>query len=147
MKKTLFLLILIAASFAGYSQDSTQVRSFKLPAKLLFHLNPLMIKADNDSLFQVAVDLRTKLRGNAALTEAIVVTIDSIPTTELSNFYNYCLNAPSYTGLLPLMKSSLTSARSTNAYLDRMCKNLEDFYDDKIKENIQTGRRMITGKK
>lgn len=144
--KNLVFGLLILLSVGVKAQDSTKVKGLQLPARLIYFLHPAIMQPGNDSLFQVALDLRPKLRIATPPTGATLVTIDSIPTVELANLYNYALNSFSYTKMATTMQSQLASVRLTNSFLDSLCTTFENFYDAKVKEQIQLGKKMATGK-
>ena len=105
-----------------------------------------MAQPANDSLFQVLIDLRPKLRiANPPIGQTLV-TIDSIPTVELANLYNFALNTPSFSKIGTNMQAQLVNARAANTYLESLCLAFENFYDGIIKNQIQTGKKMVTGK-
>lgn len=145
MKKLLFGFLLMS-SMSAIAQDSTKVKGMQLPAKLIYFLLPAIMQPSNDSLFQVAIDLRPKLRVSIPPTGATLVTVDSIPTVELANLYNYSLNAPAYTKMAVLMQTQLSTIRSMNSYLDTLCLSFENFYDSKLKDQISLNKKMATGK-
>ena len=145
MKKVL-LALLVLFSLTATAQDTTKVRNLQLPARLVYYLMPQMAQPANDSLFQVLIDLRPKLRIANPPTGQALVTIDSIPTVELANLYNFALNTPSYSKIGTNMQGQLVNARAANSYLDALCLAFEGFYDGIIKNQIQTGKKMVTGK-
>ena len=145
MKKLLFGLVLLV-SITASAQDSTKVKGLQLPARLVYFLLPQIMQPTNDSLFQVAIDLRPKLRIPTPPTGATLVTLDSIPTVELANLYNYALNTPSYSSIGTLMQNQIANARLAHTYLDALCVAFENFYSSKMRDQIQLGKKMVTGK-
>ena len=145
MKKLLFAFVLLV-SISATAQDSTKVKGLQLPARLVYFLLPQIMQPTNDSLFQVAIDLRPKLRIPTPPVGATLVTLDSIPTVELANLYNYTLNTPSYSSIGTLMQNQIANARAANSYLDALCLAFENFYSNKMKDQIQLGKKMVTGK-
>lgn len=146
MKKLVFGLLIMFSVSAQAQTDSTKVKGLQLPAKLVYFLLPQIMQPSNDSLFQVAIDLRPKLRIPTPPTGATLVTIDSIPTVELANLYNYTLNTPSYTSIGTLMQNQIANARTANTYLDSLCTAFENFYSNMMKTQVQAGKKMVTGK-
>lgn len=146
MKKLVFAVLFLVSLTATAQTDSTKVKGLQLPARLVYFLLPQIMQPTNDSLFQVAIDLRPKLRIPTPPTGATLVTLDSIPTVELANLYNYALNTPSYSSIGTLMQNQIANARASNTYLDALCFAYENFYSSKMKDQIQLGKKMVTGK-
>ena len=144
--KRVLLALLVLVSLTTQAQDTTKVRNLQLTARLVYYLMPQMAQPANDSLFQVLIDLRPKLRIANPPVGQTLVTIDSIPTVELANLYNFALNTPSYSKIGTNMQGQLVNARAANSYLDALCLAFEGFYDGIIKNQIQTGKKMVTGK-
>ena len=144
--KRVLLVLLVLVSLTSQAQDTTKVRNLQLTARLVYYLMPQMAQPANDSLFQVLIDLRPKLRiANPPIGQTLV-TIDSIPTVELANLYNFALNTPSFSKIGTNMQAQLVNARAANTYLESLCLAFENFYDGIIKNQIQTGKKMVTGK-
>ena len=143
MKKLLFaLLVLLSAT--TQAQDTTKVKGLQLPAKLIYFLQPAIRKPDNDSLFQVAIDLRKQLKNDPQ--SNTLVTIDSIPTVELANLYNYVLNAPAGYGLAKLMKDQISPTRLINSFFDTLCTEYENFIAIQLNSTIKQGKKMATNR-
>lgn len=146
MKKLLLVFAVLLSVSTQAQSDSTKVKALQLPAKLVYFLLPQIMQPSNDSLFQVAIDLRPKLRIPTPPTGNTLVTLDSIPTVELANLYNYTLNTPSYTSIGTLMQNQIANARAANTYLDALCLAFENYYASKMKDQVQQGKKMVTGK-
>lgn len=145
MKQTLFSILLLL-SINAFSQDTTKVKGLQLPARLLSYLATNIFVPNNDSLVQVYIDLRPKFRIQNPPTANTLVTIDSIPTVELASLYNYTLSNSDGMGVSALMKARLVTARSTNAYLDRLCTAYETFWANKLADLITSGAKILTGR-
>lgn len=145
--KNIAIALLLIISIKSYSQtDSTKVKGVQMQAKLIAYLTPNIAQVSNDSLFQVYIDLRNKFRISSPPAGNTLVTIDSIPTVELANLYNYTLSNSDGMGVSALMKARLTTARAANTYLDRLCTAFETFWTNKLNDLITAGLKMYTGK-
>ena len=144
--RKLFFGFALLLSVSTQAQDSTKVKGLQLHARLIYYLLPAIMQPANDSLYQVSIDLRPKLRVAVPPTGATLVTIDSIPTVELANLYNYTLGSPSYSKMGSSMQTQIASARTANTYLDALCLAFENFYSNLTQSQIQSGKRMATGK-
>ena len=142
--KKLLLGLLVLLSATTQAQDTTKVKGLQLPAKLIYFLQPAIRKPDNDSLFQVAIDLRKQLKNDPQGTT--LVTIDSIPTVELANLYNYVLNGPAGFGLAKPMKDQLAPIRLINSFLDTLCTEYENFIAIQLNSTIKQGKKMATNR-
>lgn len=133
-------------SLQSFAQDTATVRNLSLQARTVEYLTPKMIDLTNDSLFNVYLNLRPKWRVTVPPTGTTLVVIDSIPTVELANFYNIMISEPEALGQAASFKTQISSARTANTYLDRLC----DMYDARWAEALigrrQAGRKLLRGK-
>lgn len=143
MKKILLILLIPMVCKA---QDSTKIKGIQLTAKLLEYVIHLVMNPENDSLYQVYIDLRPKFRVANPPSNQTLVTIDSIPAVELANIYNYTLSNSEGMGMNNDMKSQIASARATNTYLDRLCSAFEQFWKDRLSALRISGRKILRGK-
>ena len=145
MKKTI-TAILILVSFNLQAQDTTQVKSLQLMARMIEYLIPVCMNTDNDSLFQVYIDLRPTFRVKNPPTGNTLVTIDSIPTVELAKLYNYTLSNNDGLGYGNQMKTAIAPARATNSYLNTLCTGYEAYWSERLNSLRASGRRILKGK-
>lgn len=143
MKNILMIPMLFCIA---YAQDSTKIKSIQLQARLLEYLIPQIFQPANDSLFQVYQDLRPKFRIQSPPSGTTLVTIDSIPTTELATLYNYTLSQADGLGVSSIMKTQIATARSGNSYLDRLCTGYETFWSQVLTTMRLSGRRLLIGR-
>lgn len=144
--KQIIISITLLLSINAFSQDTTKVKNLQMPARLIAYLASNIFVPSIDSLFQVYIDLRPKFRIQNPPNANTLVTIDSIPTTELANLYNYTLSNSDGMGVSALMKARLVSARSANSYLDRLCTSYENFWTNKLTDLIASGQRLLLGR-
>jgi len=141
-----YILILLLISSAATAQDSTKVKNLPIMVRQLEYIASQLINIDNDSLYQVYIDLRPKFRIKNAPTGNTLVTIDSIPTVELAALYNYCLSNSDGMGYGSQFKTTIASARTANSYLDRLCTAYELQWTERLIELRRNGRKLLTGK-
>ena len=122
------------------------MKGLQLQVRLIEYLTVNLLNPNNDSLYQVYIDLRPKFRIANPPSGNTLVTIDSIPTVELANLYNYALSNSEGIGFGNLMKTSIASARTSNAYLDRLCLDIETFWSDRLTLLRTAGRKLLRGK-
>ncbi len=112
----------------------------------LEYITSQLTNIDDDSLYQVYIDLRPKFRIKNPPTGNTLVTIDSIPTVELAALYNYCLSNSDGMGYGSQFKATIASARAKNSYLDRLCTVYELQWTERLIELRKNGRKLLTGK-
>lgn len=144
--KKLFSILLISISFCAAAQDTLKVKNLQLQAKTLELVAPSLMNAANDSLFQVYIDLRPKFRGNNPPTGTTLVTVDSIPTLELAAIYYRALASPESLNLGGQLKAQLTTARSTNTFLNKLLTDIEAEWTDRVTQARLSGRKILRGK-
>ena len=145
MKKVIALALVII-SLTAQAQDSTKIKGLQLQVRLIEYLVVNIMNPDNDSLFQVYQDLRPKFRINNPPSGTTLVTIDSIPTTELANLYNYVLSNSEGISMGNVMKTQIATARTANSYLDRLCNAFETLYSDRLATMRISGRKLLRGR-
>lgn len=145
MKKA-FSILIIFISARSFAQDTTKVKGLQLQARLIEYLAPIIMNPDNDSLYQVYIDLRPKFRIANPPTGTTLVTIDSIPTLDLAALYNYALSNSDGLSQGNTFKIQLTSVRAANAYLERLCNDHELYWTDKLADLRKAGRKLLKGK-
>ena len=145
MKKLIFYFLLLA-SFSAFAQDSTKIKGLQLQAKLIEYLTSNMTNTDNDSLYQVYLDLRPKFRVINPPTGVTLVTLDSIPTVELANLYQYTMSNSEGLSMANNMKNQIASIRVTNSFLDRLCSAFENTWLDRLLTLRLGGRKLLRGK-
>ena len=126
--------------------DSTKVYNLQIMARQLEYVIGQCMNSNNDSLYQVYIDLRPKFRVANPPVGPTLVTIDSIPTYELAILYNYTLSNPDGIGYGNQFKTTIASARTTNTYLDRLCTFFESYWTNKLIELRVSGRKILRGK-
>jgi len=144
--KKIILFTLVAFTLQAQSQDSTKVKGLQIMCRQLEYVTPLLMNADNDSLYQVYIDLRPKFRISNPPSGNTLVMIDSIPTTELANLYNYTISNNEGIGYGNAFKQTIASARATNTYLDRLCTEYENFWQNRLQALRAAGRKLLRGK-
>jgi hypothetical protein len=146
MKKVFFIAALLISSVA-FAQDTTKVKGLQMMTRIIEYIAPqLTLSMDNDSLYQVYIDLRPKFRISNPPSGNTLVTIDSIPTIELANIYNYTLSNNDGLGYGSQFKSTIATVRAANPYLDRLCTGYEVFWTNRLLAIRDIGRRMLRGK-
>lgn len=145
MKKVFFLLSLIV-SISATAQDSTKIKNLPIMVRQLEYVTSQLMNVENDSLFQVYIDLRPKFRISNPPTGNTLVTIDSIPTVELANLYNYTLSNNDGLGYGSQFKTTISAARVANSYLNRLCTAYEQYWIDRMTVLRNGGRFILRGK-
>lgn len=138
-------IILGINTYCQSPNDSAYTKNLALQARVIVYLVPRTLDPSNDSLYSVFIKWRAALRNNP-VSGTTTVTIDTIPTVELANLYSYVLQQADGLGVGALMKSQLTSARSANQYLQRLCTAIEDAYSAQLANIILIGRRLLLGR-
>lgn len=146
MKKIIFAIAMLISISAKAQTDSTKVKGLQIMCRQLEYVTPLLMNPDNDSLYQVYIDLRPKFRIANPPGGNTLVTIDSIPTTELANLYNYTLSNNDGMGYGNQFKNTIASARVANSYLDRLCTAYEAFWTERLQALRLAGRRLLRGR-
>jgi hypothetical protein len=141
-----YILILLLISSAATAQDTATVRNLRIMVRQLEYVALQLVNIDNDSLYQVYIDLRPKFRVKNPPTGNTLVTIDSIPTVELAALYNYCLSNSDGMSYGGQFKATITAARAKNSYLDRLCTAYELQWTERLIELRRNGRKLLTGK-
>ena len=145
--KRIFIAILLFAAFKANAQtDTTKVKALQLKANLIEYLATQFVNPDNDSLYQVYIDLRPKFRIVTPPTGQTLVTIDSIPTVELANLYNYTMANSDGMGMSNQMKNQLIAARAANSYLETLCAGYEAYWLNRLITLRTAGRKLLKGK-
>ena len=145
--KTLILFFLLSSSFFSFAQsDSMKIKSLQLTARVIETITPLLMNPNNDSLYQVYEDLRPKFRKQNQPTGSTLVSIDSIPTTELANIYSILLQNPEGLSLGSQFKNQIATTRAANSFLDFLCTNIENAWTDRILLSRAQGRKLLKGK-
>jgi hypothetical protein len=141
-----YIILLLLISSAASAQDSTTIRNLPIMVRQLEYVTSQLINIDNDSLYQVYIDLRPKFRIKNPPTGNTLVTIDSIPTVDLAALYNYCLSNSDGMGYGSQFKATIAGARSANSYLNRLCTAYELQWTERLIELRNNGRKLLTGK-
>ncbi len=144
--KKIATVILFLAALKCNAQDSTKIKGLQLQSRVIEYIISNCMNPDNDSLYQVYIDLRPKYRIANPPSGATLVTIDSIPTVELSNLYFYVLSNSDGMGMGNLVKTGLATVRVSNSYLDRLCTNSETYWADRLATLRTAGRKLLRGK-
>ena len=144
MKKIIILLLICNNAIA--QTDTTKVKSLQLKANLIEYLALYLINPDNDSLYQVYIDLRLKFRIATPPTGQTLVTIDSIPTVELANLYNYTMANSDGMSMGNQMKNQIVSARAANSYLEALCAGYEAYWQSRLITLRIAGKKLLKGK-
>lgn len=147
--KKIIVLILISISINTFAQspnDSAFTKNIALQARLVAYLTPLTIDPANDSLHQVFFKWRAALRTNPNISGVTTISIDTIPTVELANMYGYVLKNADGMNVSTIMKPQLVSARSANAYFDRLCTAFETLWTTTLNNQIALGRKLLLGR-
>ena len=141
-----YILILLLISSAATAQDTLTVRNLPIMVRQLEYIASQLTNIDDDSLYQVYIDLRPKFRIKNPPTGNTLVTIDSIPTVELAALYNYCLSNSDGMGYGSQFKATIAAARAANSYLNRLCTAYELQWTERLIELRKNGRKLLTGK-
>jgi hypothetical protein len=145
MKKVL-LLALVAFTLQATAQDSTKIKNLPIMVRQLEYITSQLMNPDNDSLYQVYIDLRPKFRIANPPSGNTLVTIDSIPTVELANIYNYTLSNNDGLGYGSQFKTTIAAARVANSYLNRLCTDYELQWTERLLSLRLAGRKLLRGK-
>ena len=146
MKKILVVILFFVAFKSNAQTDSTKVYGLQIMARQLEYVIGQCLNPNNDSLYQVYIDMRQKFRISFPPTGATLVTIDSIPTYELAILYNYTLSNPDGIGYGNQFKTTIASARTSNTYLDRLCTFFESYWTSRLIELRTSGKKILKGK-
>ena len=141
-----YILIFLLISSSATAQDSTKVKNLPIMVRQLEYVTSQLVNIDNDSLFQVFLDMRPKFKGKNPPKDSALVTIDSIPTVELANIYNYCLSNSDGIGYAAQFKKTIAAARAANSYLNRLCTEYELQWSERLLQLRLNGRRLLRGK-
>lgn len=141
-----YILILLLISSAASAQDSTKIKNLPIMVRQLEYIASQLVNIDDDSLYQVYIDLRTKFRGANPPQGNTLVTIDSIPTTDLADIYNYCLSNSDGMGYGSQFKTTIAAARAANSYLNRLCTAYENAWQERLIQLRLNGRKILRGK-
>ena len=141
-----YILILLLISSAATAQDTLTVRNLPIMVRQLEYIASQLTNIDDDSLYQVYIDLRPKFRIKNPPTGNTLVTIDSIPTVELAALYNYCLSNSDGMGYGSQFKTTIAAARAKNSYLNRLCTAYELQWTERLIQLRLNGRKLLTGK-
>jgi hypothetical protein len=145
MKSVLFALALMV-SISATAQDSTKVKNLPIMVRQLEYIASQLVNIENDSLFQVFLDMRPKFAGKNPPKDSALVIIDSIPTFELANIYNYCLSNSDGMGYAGQFKKTIADARAANSYLNRLCTDYELFWNERARQIRIANRKLLRGK-
>ena len=146
MKKIITAILFLVAFKSNAQVDTTKVKALQLKANLIEYMAVQFMNSDNDSLYQVYIDLRPKFRIAVPPTGQTLVTIDSIPTVELANLYNYTMSNSDGMGMSNQMKNQIASARVANSYLETLCAGYEAYWLSRLITLRTAGRRLLKGK-
>lgn len=144
MKKIIILLLICNNSIA--QTDTTKIKSLQLKANLIEYFTTYLMNPDNDSLYQVYIDLRPKFRVTTPPTGQTMVTIDSIPTVELANLYNTIMSNSDGMSMGNQMKNQLIAARAANSYLETLCAGYEAYWFSRLISLRIAGKKLLKGK-
>ena len=144
--KKIITLALVIISLSTQAQDSTKIKGLQLQVRLIEYLTVQLLNPDNDSLYQVYIDLRPKFRIKTPPVGTTLVTIDSIPTVELANLYNYVLSNSEGINMSNIIKSQIAATRTANSYLESLCAGFESLYTDRLISMRLSGRKLLRGR-
>lgn len=145
MKNITVSIFLMLSLNCFAQQDTAKIKGLQLQARLLEYLISQIMIPNNDSLFQVYINLRPIFRPGSAPSGNTLVTIDSIPTVELASLYWYVLSQADGLGVGPIMKAQIAATRASNSYLDRLCTQHEFYWQQTLQAIRQAGRKVLRG--
>jgi hypothetical protein len=146
MKRIITILAILISTNAFSQTDSTKIKGLQLTARLLYYLAPSIVNENNDSLYQVYIDLRPKFRIVTPPVGAALVTLDSIPTVELAKLYQFALSTPEGYSMANTMKNQIAATRIINSYLDNLCTAFEAAWQNRLLVLIADGKKLLRGK-
>jgi hypothetical protein len=94
----------------------------------------------------VYIDLRPKFRILTPPVGATLVLLDSIPTVELANLYQYTLSNSDGMSMAGAMKSQIAATRLINSYLESLCAGFELQWQSRLLALIASGKKLLRGK-
>lgn len=149
MRKIITFTALVFCLKAKAQSDSTIVPNQAFQARLIEFLVPAILTPDNDEFYSTFIKWRTAFRATQP-TGTTLVTIDAIPVNVIVHLYNYILQGQQGYGIATLYKSAIATARANNAYLNRLCNDLEtesqNSFANQVLANRQLGRKYLLGK-
>ena len=146
MKKIIIAILFLIAFTANAQTDTTKIKALQLKANLIEYLATQIVNPGNDSLYQVYIDLRPQFRVVTPPTGQTLVTIDSIPTVELANLYNYTMANSDGMSMGNQMKTQIVSARAANSYLETLCAGYEAYWQSRLIALRIAGKKLLKGK-
>lgn len=146
MKKILISILLLASinAFSQSANDSAWTKNLAIQARLTAIFSPQTTNTSNDSLIAVFIKWRQAQHQNF-VTGTTTITIDSIPTVELANLYNYVMGLSGGLGFMPLL-NQLNAARTANPYLDRLCSTYDQQWSLRASQMLLDGYKLQRGR-
>lgn len=147
MKKILLSITIFISlnSLAQSANDSAYTKALALQARLTAIFAPYANNSGNDSLFTYFIKLRAAQHSNF-VTGTTTITIDTIPTVELANLYNYVLGLPGGLGFTALVTTQLSAARTANPYLQKLCTDIDNAWNARAAQMLIDGYKLERGK-
>ena len=146
MKKGIIAILFLIAFKAHAQTDTAKVKALQLKANLIEYLASQLVNPGNDSLYQVYIDLRPQFRVTTPPTGQTLFTIDSSPTVELANLYNYTMANSDGMSMGNQMKNQIAAARTANSYLENLCAGYEAFWQSRLITLRIAGKKLLKGK-
>jgi hypothetical protein len=146
MKKILFLFLILPIDLLA--QDSTVITNLQLRAGTIKILSKQALNSNDTSITKIFFRWRTEFINNTPPNDNANVTISDCPTVIVAWMYSELLNLRS--GIMQAkdhlgdFKTSITSKRNGNTFLDRLCDNLEIGFDNENNSMLVGGNIFLT---
>lgn len=145
MKRQLLTFIIFLIPLLGMSQGAdTIVINLNLKYKTIKCLAERTKNSPTEIFFKVFLKWRTTIRSSEPSDNSNVQT-DTIHTVVVADMYEFLMGTPILKDALTEFKSSITSKRNTNSYLDSLCTAIEARYLAAEEVLKATGRRLLLG--
>jgi hypothetical protein len=144
MKKILFILLLYDGNIKA--QDSLWITNLQLKAGTIKILAGFAIKSEDTTMVRSYQKWRAQFIANNPNDNANV-TIDSSRTVNVVAMYSYLLRLPAGLGdiedFVSDFRTSITSKRNTNSFLDALCDQLEAQYISELTTIKAVGGQIL----
>jgi hypothetical protein len=145
--KKLIILLLILISFSAKSQDSLWITSLQLKAGTIKLLASRALVSGDTSILKVFYKWRAEFISSPPANDNANVTIDSAKTVVVFWMYQNLLNLPAglsdVSDFVADFRTSITSKRNTNSYLDALCDGIELLYVNQLADYKASGLAFL----
>lgn len=149
MKKVI-LFAFILASFTAKAQDTTVVTNVTMKVRTMLMIVPFMQSYDDSVKVNIYFKWRKALKAsnptivNVVNGNATVIT-DTMQTTLVADMYKYLTSQGNnaVTAAVTEFKTAISTQRSANAYLDRLCTQIETDNTSFYRQLLLAGRKLL----